>query len=822
MKFPSVTLLIFSALMGTTAEQLKVVGPDAPLVVEAGEDLILPCSVQPNITAVDMTVEWLRPDLSDRLVHLYEDHEDRNEKQSKSYRGRTRLFKEELQKGNTSLKLSAIRPFDRGAYKCSVQDKSTSWYDDITLYVEVNVHLKVVGPEAPLVAEAGDDLVLPCSLQPKVSAEGMTVEWIRQELGQYNTIVHLYEDNKDNNEHQMESYRGRTGLFKGELQKGNASLKLSAVQPSDEGFYKCFIQLFAWNDDVTIYVEVKGKGFHAWKIAIICISVFAIASIALTAWILKDKFSKKDLTPAQCSAVAYMRLHSEKVRKELNLKKYNTSEEGYKRLIPASTNCRKAQFACCNLSELSIITVNAALQSENSSLRELDLSYNDLEDSGLEKLSDGLKSSHCKLEILRLALCKFCNQSCYTLRSVLESETSTLKELDLSKNNLGDQGMNWLSTGLKSSHCTLEILRLALCKLCNQSCYTLRSVLESEKSTLKELDLSKNNLGDPGVNQLSTGLKSSHCKLEVLRLVACNLTERSCEFLTPALQTQNTHLKELDLTHNDLQNSGVKVLSDGLKSSHCKLEILRLSGCLVTEEGCSSLASALKSNPSKLKELDLTYNQPGESGVKLLSDPLCAPCTLRVENDGEMWIKPSLRKYVCELTLDSNTAHTYLSLSEENRKVLFVREHQPYPDHPDRFDVWCQVLCVESLTGRCYWEAEWSGDEADIAVTYRGIKRKGHSECGFGQNNQSWCLYCSDEGHSVWHNNKKTVIPPQLIRSKRVGVYVDWGAGTLSFYSVSDPHTLTHLHTFHSTFTEPLYAGFGPNLNSSVCVCETE
>ncbi|KAL7826735.1 hypothetical protein AOLI_G00319440 [Acnodon oligacanthus] len=521
MKFLIVTLLIFSALMGTAAEQFKVVGPEASLVVEAGEDLVLPCSVQPNISAVDMIVEWLRPDLSetDRLVHLYENHEDKNEEQVKSYRGRTCLFKEELQNGNTSLKLTAVQPSDKGTYKCFVQDKSSSWYDDVTLSVEVKVHLKVVGPEAPLVAEAGEDLILPCSIQPKVSAEKMKVEWIRLELGQYNTIVHLYEDNKDNNEQQIESYRGRTGLFKGELKKGNTSLKLSTVQPSDEGVYKCFIQSLPWEDDVTIYVEVKGKGFHAWKIAIICISVFAIASVVLTAWIFKDKFSKKDLTPAQCSAIAYMRLHSENVRKELNLKKYNTSEKGYKRLIPAITNCRKAQFASCNLSKLSIMTLGAALQSENSFLRELDLSYNDLEDSGLEKLSDGLKSSHCKL----------------------------------------------------------EILRLILCKLGNQSCYTLRSVLESEKSSLKELDLSKNDLSDPGVDMLSTGLKSSHCKLEVLRLVACNLTEKSCEFLTPALQTQNSHLRELDLTHNDLQNSGVKVLSEGLKSSHCKLEILRLA-----------------------------------------------------------------------------------------------------------------------------------------------------------------------------------------------------------------------------------------------------
>ncbi|XP_076851502.1 NLR family CARD domain-containing protein 3-like isoform X5 [Brachyhypopomus gauderio] len=309
-------------------------------------------------------------------------------------------------------------------------------------------------------------------------------------------------------------------------------------------------------------------------------------------------------------------------------------------------------------------------------------------------------------------------------------------------------------------------------------------------------------------------------------LSLCGLTEESCKSLISVLQTE-TSLKQLEMNNNDLQDSGVEQLCAGLKSSNCKLEILRLSGCLVTEEGCSSLASALSSNPSHLKELDLTYNHPGDSGVKLLSarleDPHCRLDTLRVDHAGKISLKPGLRKYAYELTLDPNTAHTLLSLSEGNRKVTCVEEQQTYPDHPERFDGWSQVMCRESLTGRCYWEVECSGD-AGIAVTYKGISRKGDSsDCGFGYNIKSWKLRCINNSYSVWHNYNCTVISAPSI-SNRVGVYLDWSAGTLSFYSVSShTHTLTHLHTFHSTFTEPLYAGFGFWCSdSSVCVCELE
>ncbi|XP_017538113.2 NACHT, LRR and PYD domains-containing protein 14-like isoform X2 [Pygocentrus nattereri] len=481
-----------------------------------------------------------------------------------------------------------------------------------------------------------------------------------------------------------------------------------------------------------------------------------------------EKCSEEGLSPGQCSALACMLLTSEKVQDELDLKKYNTSEAGYRRLIPAVNVYRKALLAGCNFTVDTCETLCSALQSENSALRELDLSNNDLQDSGVELLLVGLKSSHCKLETLRLAACNLEGKACENFRSVLQLVNSPLIELDLSNNDLQDSGMDLLSAGLKSPQCKLEILRLALCYLGGKSCETLGS----------------------------------------------------------ALQSVNSSLKELDLSNNDLKDSGVELLSAGLKSLYCKLETLRLSGCMVTNEGCSSLASALKLNPSHLRELDLTYNHPGDSGVQLLFDLLeDACCTLeklQLEYSETIGMKPGLRKYACKLTLDPNTAHTRLCLSEENRKAECVQKHQPYPDHPDRFNHYEQVLCREGLTGRCYWEAEWSGVGADIVVTYKGISRKGDSDdCWFGCSNQSWSLYCSDSGHSFSHNKKKIAVPASGFSSHRVGVYLDWEAGTLSFFSVSpDTHRLTHLHTVHSTFTQPLYAGFWLGSFSSVCVCE--
>ncbi|KAL1005061.1 hypothetical protein UPYG_G00053990 [Umbra pygmaea] len=543
------------------------------------------------------------------------------------------------------------------------------------------------------------------------------------------------------------------------------------------------------------------------------------------------------LTPAQCSALAYIFLMSEEGLDTLDLREYNTSSDGRQRLVPAVQCCRRAVLVDCQLSSYCFKTVASALKLPNSRLRELDLSFHGLIDT--KALSIGLGSPNCRLEslnlsqvnlampsgadllnavlmgphnqpyMLRLAGCELKGVHCETIASSLQLAGSCLTELDLSYNNVTDTGVKQISQGLMSPHCKLKILRLTGCKVTDESCGVLSSALAV--SLLEELCLSSNKIGDSGAKLISSGMMSPHCKIKKLRLRECDLSRCSCASLAPLLWSYSV-LRELDLSDNNLWHTGIKLLSVGLRNTNCALQTLRLSGCLVTEKGCASLVSALRLNPSNLKELDLSYNHPGDSGVTLLSagleDPTWRLEKLNFDHVGECRIKPGLEKYACQLKLNWTSAGD-VTLSEGNTRAVRRKPIYTYPyfdfsdsddsDHTKEPEKWTKLHCQDTLSdGRFYWQVEWIGCVV-IGVKYRPKwDMVGKS---------SWKLLCCKEQYGFVHAQTISMIAVPRPDSRCIGVYLDFPAGTLSFYSVTSG-TLTHLYTCFSVFTEPLYPCF--------------
>ncbi|XP_036437214.1 tripartite motif-containing protein 16-like isoform X2 [Colossoma macropomum] len=269
------------------------------------------------------------------------------------------------------------------------------------------------------------------------------------------------------------------------------------------------------------------------------------------------------------------------------------------------------------------------------------------------------------------------------------------------------------------------------------------------------------------------------------------------------LKRRDTELEQLSHTEDHihfLQSLQSLCVSSGSEDS----PNITISQHLSFDKVTKSL-SDLKKQLEEICEATLNRISPHAAAVQMLTS--------------EPQTREDFLQYYCQLTLDPHTANRYLILSEENRVVRSSSNVQTYSDHPERFNHWYQVLCKESVSGRCYWEVEWSKKNYEyvyISVSYKRISRKGSgNDSKFGYNSQSWSLRCSSS-LSFWHNNIETKISAPS--SSRVGVYVDHSAGTLSFYSVSD--TMTLLHTVHATFTQPLYVGFWlPYVGSTVTLC---
>ncbi|XP_072240164.1 NACHT, LRR and PYD domains-containing protein 3-like [Leuresthes tenuis] len=554
---------------------------------------------------------------------------------------------------------------------------------------------------------------------------------------------------------------------------------------SNQAMLRGFLPPATSSSDTAEEMKAYLRHFHAGNIpAERCMNLF-LCKFELKEERFQDDISRylssgARLSTIDCSVLSTLLQISGEVIQELDLTKCFLPAFGTEKLLLLIGNCRKAALRSIHLSSHLEILLST-LQSADSCLKDLCLVSDDGYDLRYE-LFFLLGSSGCKLETLRLSGFSLAFQNCHNLASILQSKQSQLTALSLTSCIYGYQK--------------------------DQSGYFSKEETGEYDEFMDELSL---------LTVIPSGLIGPICKLKDFSMTGCHLRSKCCQVFASALSS-NTQLRKLDLSRNELQDLGVQLLSVGLGSSKCRLETLSLSCCGITEEGCASLASALKSNPSHLRELDLSYNHPGECGVKLLSerleDPKCRLEKLNVEQNEEHWVNPQLlNKYACDLTFDRDSVNNYLVLSECSREVSHSTEEQPYPAHPDRFDQSHQVLCREALTARCYWEVEWTG-LVRIAVAYKSLKRKGW-DSEIGSSDDSWGFdNFSSDGYCFQHGNLRTFVPVPFIdvkaflsRPKRVGLFVDWQAGVLCFYSLAaDRKTL--IYAVRSTFTEPLYPAF--------------
>ncbi|XP_051249593.1 tripartite motif-containing protein 16-like isoform X2 [Dicentrarchus labrax] len=342
----------------------------------------------------------------------------------------------------------------------------------------------------------------------------------------------------------------------------------------------------------------------------------------------------------------------------------------------------------------------------------------------------------------------------------------------------------------------------------------------------RELEVSRQNI-QQRIQDREKDVKELQREVEAINRSADKAVEDSEKIFTQLIrlmEKRSSDVKQQVRSQQETEVSRVKELQEKLEQEITELkrkdaEMKKLSH---TEDHTQFLhnypsLSALSESTSSINIRPLRYFEDVTAAVSELRDKLqdvlrdkWTNVSLTVTEVDVLLSQPQPKtragflQYSRELTLDPNTAHTQLLLSEGNRKVKRMSEQQSYSSHPDRFTVWSQLLSRESLTGRCYWEVEWRGGGVYVAVAYKNISRAGSLyECLFGCNNKSWSLYCDNNSYYFYYNKVQT--PVSGPQSSRVGVYLDHSAGILSFYSVSE--TMTLLHRVQTTFTQPLYAG---------------
>ncbi|KAM7009972.1 NACHT, LRR and PYD domains-containing protein 3-like [Tautogolabrus adspersus] len=381
-------------------------------------------------------------------------------------------------------------------------------------------------------------------------------------------------------------------------------------------------------------------------------------------------------TPMHWTFMIQRTTNFEGMRESFELQVALRCDDAVLKQLPHILKSKKAMLRFSNLTDRSCPGLAAVLSTGQSYLRELDLGYNSITDSGVETLVEGLKDPNCKLKKLRLQGCGVGPQACQYLMKALK-ESPKLKELDLSMNEIGNEGVHHLAIGLRAPGCRLETLRLSQCNIEHTGCVYLASALQKNPDHLKGLDLSINAIGDKGANELLK--KVDITQLTKLELYHCGLTVLSCARIGEALKNECSSLVELNLSNNNLQDAGFALICEGMYA-WCGLQKLNVSRCGITRIGAGLLAKVLCSisqlysgraqksdwQAVELKELDLSMNCLRDQGVKEICGGMKNPyshlkvlnlshCNLTDDCCAELAVGLSSKEnVVIELDLSSN------------------------------------------------------------------------------------------------------------------------------------------------------------------------
>ncbi|XP_050960605.1 E3 ubiquitin/ISG15 ligase TRIM25 isoform X1 [Labeo rohita] len=381
--------------------------------------------------------------------------------------------------------------------------------------------------------------------------------------------------------------------------------------------------------------------------------------------------------------------------------------------------------------------------------------------------------------------------------------------------------------------------RQCICCLCtdNHKRHSVVSVDSEWTSKKKELEkikvgcqklIQERERGQRELTEAAKLLKSSAQEAmenieKVFTELICSLEKKRSEIKEQIRAQEKTETDRAEELHKHLDQELTE-----LRKRQTEIEKL-----LVTDDqvgflkNCQSVCILPKFEdvPSFTQHTHLSFKDISISVFREVLEDVCQQQTARISQEvsnvhvaqtPEPKIPSDFLQYFCQLQLDLNTAKNYLIFSEGNKKILSTSVNQQYPDHFERFDRFPNVMCREGLYNRCYWEVECSGNDCAIAVSYKGISRKGSDESRLGWNKISWRLSRYHQNFYFIHDKAQVSIP--AFRSSRIGVYLDHRAGTLSFYSVSD--TMTLLHRVQTTFTEPLYPAFGVGTDSFIMIIE--